>query len=670
MKKFVSVLLVLCMAVGLALPAFGEAVLDEAPLGAAADASFAPLPEETQPPAVNTPKAANTVTDETALRQAMAAGGEYVLGASIDLQEAAHLSIEKEKPVTLDLQGFSLKAASGQYLFQIQQDASLAVQDSAGGGQLVGNGNTVVQVKGGTFTLENGIITGGNSNNRGGGVELYDSSGGWYNTFIMKNGAIRGNQAVGQGGGVYAGMRSTFTMSGGVIENCSAMQGGGVSVTGMFDGNGSGVFAVTGSARVQNCTASMANYGGGVYLNGGKLQVGGDAFIWDNTARDKMCNVMLRMALQSSGDVIQVTEDLTEKAKIGLTFNLQSVPAGDWTLIADDAGGPEQDLDNLHRFFLDADPVQWLISGTANGKQPQTEQMPATAIALEPEGTTLEKGSKTTLQVRAMPEGAKLPAITGWASSNTAMVRVDEDGSVHAVGNGTAVVTVQAENGMTASSTITVQTRDQAVALDRTALTLEPGETAKVKATVSPSDATYKYIFWTSSDETVATVSDSGLVTAVAEGTATITAKSWYGHEAVCTVTVKTTDEPTPPEPVDPWPTEGLAGFVTRCYRVALSRDPDQAGHVDWVRWLQDGTVDATACTYGFVFSKEMNNKNLSNEDFVKTLYRLFMDREGEATGVAFWTDYLKAGHSREEVFYGFADSVEFGRIKANYGIA
>ncbi len=207
---------------------------------------------------------------------------------------------------------------------------------------------------------------------------------------------------------------------------------------------------------------------------------------------------------------------------------------------------------------------------------------------------------------------------------------------------------------------------DTAIALDKTELSLEPGQTAKLKASLTPADATYKYIFWESSDETVATVSDSGLVTAIADGTVTITAKSWYGHEAVCAVAVKT---PEPPTPVDPWPTEGLAGFVTRCYRVTLSRDPDKAGHADWVRWLQDGTVDATTCTYGFVFSKEMNNKDLSDEAFVKTLYNLFMDREGEAIGVAFWTDYLKAGHSREEVFHGFADSTEFACIKTNYGI-
>ena len=53
----------------------------------------------------------------------------------------------------------------------------------------------------------------------------------------------------------------------------------------------------------------------------------------------------------------------------------------------------------------------------------------------------------------------------------------------------------------------------------------------------------------------------------------------------------------------------------------------------------------------------------------IRDRYNLFMDREGEATGVAFWTKYLKDGHSRLEVFNGFTDSVEFARIKASYGI-
>ena len=63
------------------------------------------------------------------------------------------------------------------------------------------------------------------------------------------------------------------------------------------------------------------------------------------------------------------------------------------------------------------------------------------------------------------------------------------------------------------------------------------GETAQLSATVLPSDATEKTVSWTSSKLSVATVSSTGLVTAVAEGTSTITASAG-GKSGTCTVTV------------------------------------------------------------------------------------------------------------------------------------
>ena len=64
------------------------------------------------------------------------------------------------------------------------------------------------------------------------------------------------------------------------------------------------------------------------------------------------------------------------------------------------------------------------------------------------------------------------------------------------------------------------------------------GDTYQLQATVSPSDATSKKLEWSSSDEAVATVSDSGLVIGVAEGEAVITAASIFGPSATCTVKV------------------------------------------------------------------------------------------------------------------------------------
>lgn len=77
------------------------------------------------------------------------------------------------------------------------------------------------------------------------------------------------------------------------------------------------------------------------------------------------------------------------------------------------------------------------------------------------------------------------------------------------------------------------------VSLDKTSLSLNLNETAQLTATVSPSNATDKSVSWTSSDTSVATVSSSGLVTAKAAGSATITVTTNDGGKtATCAVTV------------------------------------------------------------------------------------------------------------------------------------
>jgi len=77
------------------------------------------------------------------------------------------------------------------------------------------------------------------------------------------------------------------------------------------------------------------------------------------------------------------------------------------------------------------------------------------------------------------------------------------------------------------------------ISLDKTSLELNAGDKQQLTATVSPSNATAKDVHWISSDESVAKVDQDGLVTAVAPGTATITAYGSSGVSASCTVTVK-----------------------------------------------------------------------------------------------------------------------------------
>ena len=83
------------------------------------------------------------------------------------------------------------------------------------------------------------------------------------------------------------------------------------------------------------------------------------------------------------------------------------------------------------------------------------------------------------------------------------------------------------------------------VSLDESSITLDVGGNQTLTATVTPEDATNKKVRWSSDNEAVATVSEDGVVTAVAGGTAVITATTHDGlFTATCTVTVNAPDAP------------------------------------------------------------------------------------------------------------------------------
>jgi hypothetical protein len=79
------------------------------------------------------------------------------------------------------------------------------------------------------------------------------------------------------------------------------------------------------------------------------------------------------------------------------------------------------------------------------------------------------------------------------------------------------------------------------ISLNKTADTLTAGETATLSATITPSNATNQSIIWASDNPAIATVDESGIVTAIAPGTAHITAATTDGSNlsATCTVTVE-----------------------------------------------------------------------------------------------------------------------------------
>ena len=165
-------------------------------------------------------------------------------------------------------------------------------------------------------------------------------------------------------------------------------------------------------------------------------------------------------------------------------------------------------------------------------------------ITLNWSTATLFEGEDLTLTATVTPDDAADKSIS-WSSSNPSVATVDNTGKVTAVATGTAIITATANDGsgVSASCVVTVEKKVVAVSkisLSQAAATLIEGEDLTLTATVTPDEATDKSISWSSSNPSVATVDNTGKVTAVATGTAIITAMAndGSGVSASCEVTV------------------------------------------------------------------------------------------------------------------------------------
>lgn len=160
---------------------------------------------------------------------------------------------------------------------------------------------------------------------------------------------------------------------------------------------------------------------------------------------------------------------------------------------------------------------------------------PVETITLSPETCEIARGEEITLTATVGPEDATDKSVS-WSTSNKNVATVDSNGTVRGVGKGQARITVRSGN-VSAQCTVTVTLPVEGISLDKTSLVIGRGNTATLKATVTPADASDKSIVWSSSDASVASVSDKGVVTAIKKGKAVITANA-SGHTASCNVEV------------------------------------------------------------------------------------------------------------------------------------
>ena len=168
----------------------------------------------------------------------------------------------------------------------------------------------------------------------------------------------------------------------------------------------------------------------------------------------------------------------------------------------------------------------------------------ATDISVSPASLTLTDTTPVQLDTEVLPANASNKNVT-WTTSNENVVAVSATGKVTAVANGTAVVKATTQDGTNLSAscqvTVNLPVPAQSITLDQNSLSFtEAGQTAQLKATVRPNNATDKSVMWESTNKGVATVNANGLVTAVGSGTCVIIATTQDGTNltASCAVTV------------------------------------------------------------------------------------------------------------------------------------
>lgn len=142
------------------------------------------------------------------------------------------------------------------------------------------------------------------------------------------------------------------------------------------------------------------------------------------------------------------------------------------------------------------------------------------------------------LQVKITPSDTTNKNVQ-WTSSNNSVATVDSNGVVTSKNSGSTIITATTHNELKTEFFIEVETSVTNITLNSNEINLNTGGTFKLDATVNPSNASNKNIKWISANESIATVDQSGNVTADVAGTTYISAVSADGKVvATCTVNV------------------------------------------------------------------------------------------------------------------------------------
>ncbi len=180
-----------------------------------------------------------------------------------------------------------------------------------------------------------------------------------------------------------------------------------------------------------------------------------------------------------------------------------------------------------------------------------------------------------------------------WMSDDSTIASVNQNGEIRGNAPGTTKIhAISAGGGIDTYCTVNVSSPSGSIELSSTTTILKVGSNKKITATLYPTDTTDE-IFWDSSDDSIATVNDDGVITALRIGDAIITATTTSGKTAQCRVTV---NQPATSIKLNK---TAIITYVGSTYQLSSTMLPFDT--TDTVTWSSSSTSYATVSNTGLI---------------------------------------------------------------------
>ena len=201
-------------------------------------------------------------------------------------------------------------------------------------------------------------------------------------------------------------------------------------------------------------------------------------------------------------------------------------------------------VDGLGNIKSTGDGIAIITATTSNGKKAtcrvevKNVTIAAKNITLKEKDSTIAVGSSLKLNATITPTNATNKKIT-WSSSDSKIAQVTNTGIVKGLKIGKVTITARTSNNIKTTCIIRVNIPAKSISLNKSTITIGKGISEKLTVIFNPTNTSSKEIKWESLNSSIASVNNSGVVTAKNIGTTIIKATSKYGKVTTCKVIVK-----------------------------------------------------------------------------------------------------------------------------------